>query len=85
MSFVKMLKDKNITEVIETPKRIIVESTKETPEDLLRNNNFKIKNIFPTKFGTEYVMAKEYDKDDIKAVLNGFTLKFDDKSIFVVQ
>jgi hypothetical protein len=54
-------------------------------EEILRDNNFKIKSVHGTKFGTEYVMAKQYEEKDIKDVLGDFDLKFDGKSIFVIQ
>jgi len=36
------------------------------------------------KFGTEFLMAKQYPKDDIKKILKDYTLKFNDQSIFVI-
>lgn len=54
-------------------------------EDLLRSNSIKIKSVHGTKFGTEFVLAKKYDEKEIKDILSDFTLKFDDKSVFVID
>ena len=68
----------------ELPKRVQLKEA-EKADEILRRNNFKIKSTFSTKFGTEYLMAKKYDEEDIKKVLKDFNIKFDDKSIFVVN
>jgi len=54
-------------------------------EKVLRDNKFKIKSVHGTKFGTEFIMAKQYEEEDIKKVLSKYTLKFDGKSIFVIS
>ena len=51
-------------------------------EDIIRKN-FKIKSIFGTKFGTEYLLAKTYKKEDIDKILKDFPHKIDGKSIFI--
>jgi len=82
----KRLKElkKTVSEPKSLPKGYYKES-KESAEELLRTNGFKIKSVFGTSFGTEYVMAKKYDEDDIKEILKDFTLKFNDKSVFVID
>jgi len=54
-------------------------------EDILIKNNIKIKSKFETKFGTEFQLAKKYDKEDIKKALKGFKVTFDGNSIFVTK
>lgn len=60
---------------------IISESLK--PEDLLRNNNIKIKLITITSFGIQIVLAKKYSEDLIKETLKNFKIKIKGNSIFV--
>ena len=87
MSFIKHLREKNsITEEIIIEKNIKITENKieDKVENILRDNNFKIKSIHGTKFGTEFLMAKQYPKDDIKKILKDYTLKFNDQSIFVI-
>ena len=57
----------------------------DTPEKILRSHGYKIKLVAPTKFGTQIDFAKKYEDADIKKVLKGFTLKFDGKSVFVID
>jgi len=57
----------------------------DTPETILRRNNFKIKSVHGTKFGTEFIFAKQYEDKDIQEILKDFKLKFDGKSVFVVD
>jgi len=52
-------------------------------EDLLIKNNIKIKKKFSTKFGTEFILMKKYDEDEIKKILKGKRVSFDGNSIFV--
>ncbi len=63
----------------------ITETTTETPEKILRSHGFKIKLVAPTKFGTQVDFAKKYEEEDIKKVLKGYTLKFDGKSVFIID
>jgi len=53
-------------------------------EQLLRKENIKIKNIFKTKFGIEFLLAKQYPEQTIKNILTGYSLRFDEKSVFIV-
>lgn len=70
-------------------KEIVQKSSKkkeEKPEDLLRRNGYKIKLVTPTSFGTQYTMAKAFNKEDIEKVLAGYNLKFKgDSEVFVVS
>jgi len=55
-------------------------------EELLLKNHIKIKSKFETKYGTEFILAKKYDNNDIKKALKDFKVTFskdDDNSIFV--
>ena len=87
MSFKSILMESKNEPIIETKvisKPVKIEE-KKSAEEILRGNNFKIKSIFGTKFGTEYLMAKKYDEDKIKELLSDFKIKIDDNSIFVVN
>lgn len=53
------------------------------PEDLLRNNNIKIKLITVTSFGIQIDLAKKYSEDLIKETLKNFKIKIKGNSIFV--
>lgn len=64
---------------------IKLEESVKTPEELLRKAGFKIKLVAPTKFGTQIDFAKKYEEEKIKEVLSDFNVKFDNKSIFVVD
>lgn len=55
----------------------------QSPEDVLRNADIKIKNIIPTNFGTEIILAKRYDENDIKKILAKFNIKIKQNSVFV--
>jgi len=86
MSFKQVFKQKIKQDIKNT--QIISEKNEKTqdskdPEEILRKNNFKIKKKYGTKFGTEFVMAKEYPHEDIKKALKGFKLIFDENSVFV--
>jgi hypothetical protein len=54
-------------------------------EDILIKHNIKIKSKFETKFGTEFQLAKKYDEDNIRHILNGYKVTFDGNSIFVTK
>lgn len=56
----------------------------EKPEDILRRAGFKIKLVTPTSFGTQIDFAKEYEEKLIKDVLPDLTLKFKNKSVFII-
>jgi len=71
--------------IIETVTSSDIATVDSKPDEILRSNKFKIKNIYGTKFGTEYVMAKKYDEEEIKSALKDYKLKFDGKSIFVIN
>lgn len=66
-------------------KNIKLEESAKTPEEILRKAGFKIKLVAPTKFGTQIDFAKKYEEEKIKEVLSDFNVKFDNKSIFVVD
>ena len=57
----------------------------ENPADVLRRNNFKIKLITPTTFGTQIEFAKQYDDEEITQVLQDFSIKIKNKSVFIVS
>lgn len=59
--------------------------TNDNAETVLRKNNYKIKLVTPTKFGTQIDFAKSYDESDVKDLLHNFKIKFDGKSIFIVN
>lgn len=65
----------------------LVESNaqKDSPEQILRDSGKKIKLITNTSFGKQIDFAKKYDDDDIKALLDGFTIKLKGKSVFIVD
>ena len=52
-------------------------------EQLLRSKNIKIKDINFTNFGTEYILAKKYDVDDLEDILKDFKIKIKGNSVFV--
>ena len=52
-------------------------------EQLLRSKNIKIKDINFTNFGTEQILAKKYDADDLEDILKGFKIKIKGNSVFV--
>ena len=56
---------------------------KEEPEVILRKNGIKIKNIIPTNFGDEIILAKKYDISTIKHLLSNFKIKVKNNSIFI--
>lgn len=58
---------------------------KALPGDILRDGGIKIKSTHGTKFGTEFVLAKHYDEEQIKTLLSGYDLKFDGNSVFVID
>lgn len=62
-------------------------SEKETqkPEDVLRNNGFKIRLVTSTSFGTQVDLAKKYNLDDVSKALEGFNIKIKGQSIFIVE
>ncbi len=54
-------------------------------EDLLRAGGMKIKLVTDTKFGKQVDFAKHYEQEDIEKLLKNYTLKFDDKSVFIID
>ena len=52
-------------------------------EGLLIKNNIKIKSKFSTKFGTEFVLFKTPDEDEIRKILKDYRVTFYGNSIFV--
>jgi len=84
MSFVKLLKTKNIQEVIENSE-IITENKKLKPEEVLRKNGIKIKSVIPTSFGVQIDFMKKYPDEEIEEILSDFTTKIKNKSVFVVD
>lgn len=55
----------------------------EAIEDILIKNNIKIRSKFSTKFGTEFILFKTPNKDEITDLLKNYKVSFDNKSIFV--
>jgi hypothetical protein len=87
MIFSKMLKEKQIlSEKVEIQdkkeKQVDVNKT-ETPEDILRKHNFKIKNVIITSFGKQIDFAKKYEESEYINLLSKFKVKIKDKSIFI--
>lgn len=87
MKFRDILKEEKSDKIIEIldKKDIIEISLAEAmdAEKILRTK-FKIKSVHGTKFGTEFIMAKKYDEDEIKNLLTDYQVKFDGKSVFVI-
>lgn len=88
MSFIEVLKQRTQ----KVSKTIIAEAIVEVnevqqlePEKLLRDAGFKIKLITPTSFGTQIDFAKEYDSKEIENILKNFSIKFKNKSVFIVK
>ncbi len=88
MSFIEVLKQRTQ----KVSKTIIAEAIVEVnevqqlePEKLLRDAGFKIKLIAPTSFGTQIDFAKEYDSKEIENILKNFSIKFKNKSVFIVK
>ena len=81
MNFKDMIKK----EIKMEEKITIVETAKKdsSAEDILRNGGFKIRSIFGTKFGTEFLLMKKYPEKDIKEILKDFTIRIDAESVFV--
>jgi hypothetical protein len=57
----------------------------ETPEELLRKADIKIKLVTPTAFGTQFDLAKKYDEEEIKEILKDFDIKIKNKSVFIIE
>lgn len=76
---------KNAKKGLELIKKFKYSLNEASAEESLRKANFKIKSVHGTKFGTEFVMAKQYKEDEITDVLKNYTVKFDGKSIFVID
>jgi hypothetical protein len=51
--------------------------------NLLREKGYRIKLETPTFFGTQIDLAKEYDIDQLKKDLEGFSVQIDGNKIFV--
>jgi len=62
-----------------------VQESDDSVEKILRKEGFKIKSVYGTKFGTEFIMFKKFNEEEVQELLKKYTLKFDGKSIFVVQ
>jgi hypothetical protein len=79
--------DKQITEtkIIPVVKHEILQEKAQTPEQILRSADFKIKLITPTSFGTQIDFAKKYNDSEIKDLLKDFNIKIKDKSVFIVD
>ena len=52
---------------------------------ILRDNNFKIRLVTPTSFGTQIDFAKKYEDDEIEEVLKDFSIKIKNKSVFIIE
>lgn len=99
MSFVDILKNgqaiKQVQAKSDQAKKLVTESLEQIkeaqkPEEILRGNNYKIRQITPTSFGTQISFAKKYNKKEIIDLLGNFKLKFKDKEdaakeIFIIE
>lgn len=90
MGFLKLFKelsrldeDTNIIESKQLENTALIEKEKK-PEEVLRQNDIKIKLITRTAFGIQIDLAKAYEEEKIKQVLSDFNVKIRDKSIFIV-
>jgi len=87
--YVELLKTEKKSEKIISPEKSIKEEIitekDEQPEDILRNAGIKIKLVTATSFGSQIDFAKQYDQEMIKELLQGFNVKFKNKSIFIVK
>lgn len=77
---VKEVKQEALVEVQQEPK-----GKQLNPEEVLRDAKFKIKLITPTSFGTQIEFAKQYETDELDAVLKGFNYKIKGKSVFIID
>lgn len=82
-----LLKDKKPSEEVVEISGItdVFEGKKDNPAKLLRDAGMKIKLTTGIDFGTQYTMAKKYDKKDIEKVLKDFDLKIKGQNIFVMN
>jgi len=89
MSFIKMLKkDELITEAVADVKEPIQKTPlkkEESPVDVLRRANFKIKLVTPTSFGIQVEFAKQYDDAQIEKALSNYNIKIKNKSVFIMN
>lgn len=72
-----------VENVKEIKKVNIINEANTDPEDILIKNNIKIKKKYGTKFGTEFELAKTYDKDKLNKILKSFDIMIDGNSVFV--
>jgi len=68
-------------------KTIISEITEEknSADDILRSNGFKIKLVTPTSFGTQIDLFKTFEEEEVKEILKDFDIKIKNKSIFIID
>lgn len=74
-----LVDDSNASVLIEAP------NNSQSIQDLLRDNNYKIKNILYTSFGDEIILAKKYEQKRLKELLSNFKVQYKGNSIFVVK
>lgn len=86
MNFRNLFESTEETFVTKQKSTVAVQITEEKePEEVLKAANIKIKSKFGTKFGTEFILAKEYPQNELEKVLTDFNVKYDGKSIFVMK
>lgn len=54
------------------------------PEDILRKAGIKIKLITGTSFGKQIDLFKKISKEELEKILKDFTIKINNKSLFIV-
>jgi len=72
---------------IDADESVLTEQNNTSSEaaEILRDNGFKLKLVTPTLFGIQIDFAKHYDEEELTVVLKDFTLKFKNKSVFIID
>jgi hypothetical protein len=89
-SFILQLKASTPIEAFEKISNVIsdINEAKEEPksaEEILRNENIKVKNRILTDFGTQFELFKKPNKDDLEKLFKKDNLRIKGNFIFILE